>query len=340
MGTTTASSSSGGASAAAAAANLPLLVSATPNRRILLHPTTLPPPHSTPLATAATAVGGGSGGSGVDTSGNGLRLPLPRAPRESAQAALMIQLLSDRPRTASARSAAHGSLWLLCLHERMADLAELGAAAGLKYEVSFNQHGARFAFVGLSQSLAEYTAVFASALGPLVVATPGRDGSSGGGLGGGLAGGIGGGVVGGSLGGGSGRPLPIDEALAQLSHAPAPGWSSGWQKRRRKVADALRAARPEDVRAEGAQLWRSVEGSLVLAQGDLLPPEAIALADNFARLAGTPRPSMAAATAEPIAWPPLQSVLYPPRWRPARAGDPCLLPGVQLVADACGRVPR
>lgn len=238
-----------------------------------------------------------------------VRLPLPRAPRASAQSALVVQLLTERPAEASARGAAHGALWLLGLHERLGALAELGASAGLKYELSFNAHGMRIAFTGLSQSLPEYTRRFAAVLSAHAA--------------------------------GAGAPrraaaLPVRAAVAQLERAPAPAWSSGWQVRREGVRAALSAARPADVRAEGAALWASVRGTLTVAQGDLLPAEALALADDFSTRAGVP----SGGGSPPSAWPSVRSVLYPPRWLPARTGDACLLPGIQLVADACGRVPR
>ncbi|KAG8459873.1 hypothetical protein KFE25_014436 [Diacronema lutheri] len=238
----------------------------------------------------------------LDAAGGGAALPLPRAPRASAQAALVVQLLTRRPSGASAAEAAHAELWLLELHERARQLAELGAVAGLKYEASFNAHGVRFAFTGLSQSLGEYTARFAALLGEHAL------GSSGG-----------------------GGALPVGAALAELERARAPRVA----ERRAAVRAALVAARRADVRVEGAALWRSVSGTLVVAQGDVLPAEALALADGFAAAARVPAPASA-----PPAWPPLRAVLYAPRWRPTRTGDACLLPGVPLVADACGRLLR
>jgi hypothetical protein len=171
----------------------------------------------------------------------------------------------------------------------------------------------RVCATGLSQSLAEYTAALGSALRAHVEARADA----------------------------LGAPLAAD-ALAQLERMPAPAWTAGWQARRRAIAAELRTARAADVAAEGRALWASVRAMLVLAQGDLLPVEALSLADAFRERAAAPAAGggLAGGGADAEQWPALGELLYMPRWSPAREGDPCLLPGVQLVADACGRIPR
>jgi insulysin len=84
-------------------------------------------------------------------------LPLPRAPPEpSCRCAFVLQLLSTRPARANVRSAARAELWKTSLEVALTDVAELGAPAGLAYEISFNKYGMRIAFLGLSQNIGSY----------------------------------------------------------------------------------------------------------------------------------------------------------------------------------------
>lgn len=84
-------------------------------------------------------------------------LPLPRAPPEpSCRCAFVLQLLSTRPARANVRSAVRAELWKTSLEVALFDLAELGAPAGLAYEISFNKYGMRISFLGLSQNIGSY----------------------------------------------------------------------------------------------------------------------------------------------------------------------------------------
>jgi insulysin len=84
-------------------------------------------------------------------------LPLPRAPPEpSCRCAFVLQLLSTRPARANVRSAARAELWKTSLEVALSDVAELGAPAGLAYEISFNKYGMRISFLGLSQNIGSY----------------------------------------------------------------------------------------------------------------------------------------------------------------------------------------
>lgn len=290
---------------------VPLGAAAVPLRaderwRIWLSPPALPVPSSLPMRAAP--------------------------PRRAPLAALTLQLLTDRPARASAKVAALEALWLAALDHAVAGLAEAGAPAGLAYDVSLNRDGVRVSFRGLSQSLPSYARrfmrVFARHTRTLA---PAMDGAS-------------------TLDGAPASAASDAQAFAtwvrdvryKLDTAPPPQWTSGWHARRENVRRELDAAAPSLVLAEGASLAASVRGVLALAQGDLLPDEVLGLAHELERLSGLELPSRAAAAAAAdVPWPSPGSVLqYKPIWKPRTASDPCLLPGMSLQADTCGRVAR
>lgn len=83
-----------------------------------------------------------------------IKIPFPRAPPETIdnnlRSMFILQLLSSKPRLASIEESANGELWGLMLQKEIKDLAELGAVAGLAYELRFNQYGLRISFLGLN----------------------------------------------------------------------------------------------------------------------------------------------------------------------------------------------
>jgi len=92
---------------------------------------------------------------------NTFRLRIPRmAPEPSPRASFVFQLLSPRPARANTRQAAFAELWKSSFEKAVVDLAELGAPAGLAYDLSFNRFGMRICFLGISQNLASYARRF------------------------------------------------------------------------------------------------------------------------------------------------------------------------------------
>jgi insulysin len=98
--------------------------------------------------------------------------------------------------------------------------------------------------------------------------------------------------------------------------------------------DTVRQVTEKEVAEQGLFFLRCTSGGILVSQGDVLPNESLRLladlqyvfrdygfADNF-----SVRPE-------------LRDLLYRPSWKP-RDSSPCLLPGISLISDACGRIPR
>ena len=234
---------------------------------------------------------------------NDMKLALPMLPPEpTCRAALVIQLLSSRPARASVFQAAQAQLWLLSLEATMEDLAELGASAGLAYDIGFNKYGLRVCFLGISQNLYAYTRRVCrrivehhtklSELKASVVETAAMD------------------------------------ANRQPSLSPL---------RKRQIVNVLNDATPEEAATEGGIFLYSCTGAICLAQGDMLPNEAISVISDVKAIfdevmARDPLMQKAAV-------PDLKEILYKPIWKP-RGASQCTIPGVPLISDACGRIPR
>jgi len=238
-------------------------------------------------------------------------LPLPIAPPEpTCRCSFVVQLLSRRPEKATSREAARAQLWLNSFDDSIRDLAELGAPAGLAYETSFNQYGLRICFRGISQSLPSYARRFCRRIVRHHVGL--RDGSV------------------------DILPLTLELSITQTSRARFPSAT-----RQGQIVGALKRSTPVDVAAEGAAFLNSVSGGMSLAQGDLLPKEAVKLLTELQTIfqnAQTARPRKSTGPPPPPA-PSLSKILYRPLWKP-RSSSSCYLPGVPLISDACGRVAR
>ncbi len=100
------------------------------------------------------------------------------------------------------------------------------------------------------------------------------------------------------------------------------------------IDTATRQATEKEVAEQGLFFLKCTSGGLLVSQGDVLPNESLnLLADlkyvfrEFCSAGGfSLRPE-------------LRDLLYRPFWKP-RDSSPCLLPGVSLISDACGRIPR
>jgi len=232
-----------------------------------------------------------------------MKVPLPAMPPEpNCRAAFVVQLLSPRPARASVLQAALAQLWLISLDNAVEDLAELGAPAGLAYEMSFNKYGLRICFLGISQNLYAYTRRMCRRivehhtklleLKPSVIVTAVMDTNR-------------------------------QQGLSPL--------------RKRQTIKVLNEATAQQASTEGGIFLYSCTGAICLAQGDLLPNEAIILISDIKAIfdevmSNDDRIQKAAV-------PDLKEILYKPMWKP-RGSSPCAIPGVPLISDACGRVQR
>lgn len=241
-----------------------------------------------------------SGRKGDDTT-----LPLPLIPPEpSSRCSFVVQLLSNRPKEATVRQAARSQLWLASFDDDIVDLAELGAPAGLAYDLSFNAYGLRICFRGLSQSLPSYARRFCRRL----VQHHAR-------------------LVDGSV--------TIDSTIKKLAINQANRLQES-PLRKRQIVGNLRTSRDLDAAAEGLAFLNSCDGGVAFSQGDLLHDEAVQLCKEiksiFSRVATENY-------RDPVQPSSLQELLYKPYWKP-KTSSPLLIPGVALISDACGRVQR
>ena len=237
--------------------------------------------------------------------GGGLGLPMPMvAPEPSCRCSLVIQLLSTRAMLdATAREMARAQLWLLSFDEDIVDLAELGAPAGLAYDLSFNQYGLRICFRGISQTLPSY----ARQLCKRLVQHHAR-------------------LVDGSVGIAPGTKII---ALQQASALNLPS------ARKRQLISDLRASTASDAASEGSSFLNSCAGGAAFAQGDILPYEAVKLCNELQSVFSRVVTNRYSVPEQPD----IRELLYKPVWKP-KTSSPLLIPGVALINDACGRVKR
>jgi len=232
-------------------------------------------------------------------------LPLPIiSPEPSCRCSFVLQLLSSRPREANVRQAARSQLWLLSFDDDIVDLAELGAPAGLAYDLSFNEYGLRICFRGLSQTLPSYARRFSRRL----VQHHAR-------------------IVEGSVAIGSATKRVAVSQARRLQGSPL---------RKRQIIGNLITSSSLDAASEGLYFLNSCEGGLGFAQGDILPNEAIQLCKELKSIFS----KVATENYRVPLQPNLKEILAPkPYWKP-KTSSPLLIPGVALISDACGRVQR
>lgn len=233
-------------------------------------------------------------------------LQLPRAPPEpSGRCVFVLQLLSSRPARANTQSAARAELWKMSLEYTISDLAELGAPAGLAYEISFNKFGMRVSFLGLSQNIASYT----RRLSRRIVEHQSR-----------------------LLEGPEKLPPSVVDAAVR-SAGLAVNISP---QRKRQILSILRESSAADAAVEGVAFFKSCSGGVCFTQGDLLPKEAAAILGDvkaiFRKVIGSnvrPNPAV----------PEVEDLIYRASWIP-RSASSCTIAGASLVSNPCGRVPR
>lgn len=231
-------------------------------------------------------------------------LALPRAPPEATcRCAFVLQLLSPRPARADIRQAAQAELWKLSFEVAVMDLAELGAPGGLAYDVSFNKFGLRLTFLGISQNLPSYARRLCRRLVKHHFQL---------------------------LDGPEIFPRSLTTAAVNSANR-APNISP---QRRRRIVSSLRRSTAYEAATEGIAFLRSCNGAVCFAQGDLLSKEANDLVGDLQQIFAS-----SSGTRGPSAVPDISDLLYRPMWKP-RGASSCTLPGMALLSDACGRLPR
>ena len=188
----------------------------------------------------------------------------------------------------------------------MLSKAELGAPAGLAYDVGFNKFGLRICFLGISQNIASYARRFSRRLVTHHnLLLKGRDRL---------------------------EPSIVDTAVADANRAT---FLSPFRKR--QMVSTLKESTASEAAAEGYSLLKSCSSAVCLAQGDLLPREAIGLLNDLQDIFA---PAISSDDSKSPAVPAsISEVLYKPYWKP-RGASPCMIPGVPLISNACGRIQR
>ena len=241
-------------------------------------------------------------------------LPLPvRPPEQSVESAFVVQLLSSLPNSFTSRQLALANLWLLSFDDEILDLASLGATAGIAYETSLNTAGLRICFRGVSQTLPSYVRRFCRRLAQHHIRL--SDGTT-----------------------------KISESVYQLAiananrstkiHVESPSSKFDYQLQKQTVIDVTRQASEKEVADQGLLFLRWTKGGYLISQGDVLPNESATLLSELQDIFQS-FGSAYGFSAEPD----VRDLLYRPFWKP-RDASPCLLPGISLISDSCGRIPR
>jgi insulysin len=233
----------------------------------------------------------------------GLQLPV-RPPEPGIECAFVVQLLSSLPAAFTTSQLALVNLWLLSFDDEILGIAELGAAAGIAYETSLNRSGLRICFRGVSQTLPSYVRRFCRRLVQHHVKL--LDGST-----------------------KMADSVPI-RASALANRSPQ-------MTRAEKdfVASFVTRASERDVANEASFFLKCTSGGYLITQGDILPRESLKLLSELQTIFR----DYTKASNNFVTSPELRDLLYRPIWKP-NVSSPCLLPGVPLISDACGRVPR
>lgn len=182
--------------------------------------------------------------------------------------------------------------------------AELGASAGLSYAISFNKYGLRICFLGISQNIASYARRFCRRLVTEYSSI--------------LKG-----------------PAQLDERVVNEAVSTANRATSLSPLRKRQIIAAIKESTAPEVSLEGFSFLKSCNSAICLAQGDILPKEAVGLVND---LQGIFVEAISSDDSQSSAIPPLDEILYKPYWKPRSSF--CSISGVSLISNACGRVQR
>lgn len=183
--------------------------------------------------------------------------------------------------------------------------AELGAPAGLAYDISFNKFGIRLCFLGLSQNIASYT----RRLCRRIVEHPSR-------------------LLEGP------EQLPSSVVDSAVRNAYRAGNLS--PQRKRQIMTLLRESSAAEAALEGIAFFKSCSGGVCFTQGDLLPKEAAAILGDVKTIF---RKVVGSNNIRPNAIPEVEDLIYRANWIP-RSASSCTIAGASLVSNPCGRIPR
>jgi insulysin len=239
-----------------------------------------------------------------------IRMALPRSPPEAnCRCAFVLQLLSSRPARASAEQAAHAELWRLTFDETAKDLAELGAPGGLAYELKFNKYGLRISFLGLSQTIPSYvrrlTQILAKHQQNLLKSQKTLSQSI------------------------------VSSALADANRA-----RSLSPARKYIIVNTLQKSTSYDVALEGIAFLQSCTSAVCFSEGDLTLNETESLLKNVQTILKDSIGAISIKDEQNISTiPSVEDLIETPNWKPRNA-SPCCIPGVSLMSDVCGRIPR
>jgi insulysin len=107
------------------------------------------------------------------------------------------------------------------------------------------------------------------------------------------------------------------------------------RNRRSVMVSNLRAGTAYEAATEGIAFLRSCNGAVCFGQGDLICREVDELVDDLQRIFSV----VISSNGRAVATPAIEDLSYRPEWKP-RSASSCAVPGVALLNDACGRVPR
>jgi insulysin len=232
-------------------------------------------------------------------------LPLPvRPPEPTIECAFVVQLLSSLPAAFTPSQLTLINLWLLSFDDDIVGLAELGAAAGIAYETSLNRSGLRLCFRGVSQTLPSYVRRFCRRLVQHHVKL--LDGST-----------------------------KIAESVRHLASAIADRSPQMTRAEKDYVATFVTGVSEREVANEASFFLKCTIGGFLISQGDVIPRESLKLLSELQFIFR----DYTKASKMFVVNPDLRDLMYKPVWKP-KDSSPCLLPGVALISDACGRVPR
>eukprot|EP00592_Proboscia_alata_P019630 CAMPEP_0194422720 /NCGR_PEP_ID=MMETSP0176-20130528/22030_1 /TAXON_ID=216777 /ORGANISM="Proboscia alata, Strain PI-D3" /LENGTH=1206 /DNA_ID=CAMNT_0039231609 /DNA_START=304 /DNA_END=3924 /DNA_ORIENTATION=+ len=232
-------------------------------------------------------------------------------PEASGTASLVIQIFSPRPISATPIQAARADLFLMSFNDVISDIANLGSASGIVYDIGYNEHGIRLAFQGMSQMLSKYVHAFCRKLADhsLVVTIDQKK---------------------------------MESSIINLSRMDSQRYTK-WQ-----IAQAIRDSSAQDVADEAKEFWLSCigNGGVAIAQGDLLPTEGLEILNDVRKIfqldvdmeLSEEEENGKVTDRSRMIRPPLKALLYRPTWKPRMTS--CFIPGIRLISDACGRVPR
>ena len=185
------------------------------------------------------------------------------------------------------------------------DIAELGAPAGLAYEISFNKFGMRVSFLGLSQNIASYARRISRRM---------VDHQN--------------------------RLLEGSEKLSNLVIEASIRNTNRFRmssKRKNLVVNLLQETTATDAAREAIAFFQSCSGAVCFAQGDMLPSEALSLLADLKKIF---RKVIGSNVSPTPAIPDIEGdLMYRANWIP-RSASSCTIPGASLISNPCGRVPR